>query len=74
MLKVLREDFNRGRKADYEYGNSGKGRLAVSSSHFNAGMLNFSQKYAQDSPNEEIVILPKIFEVTELYEIYKKNM
>ena len=74
MLKVVREDFNRGRKAFYEHGNSGKGRLAVSTSNFIAWMLNFSQKYAQDSPDEKLVILPKIFIVTELYEIYKAEV
>ena len=74
ILKVVREDFNRGRKAFYEHGNSGKGRLAVSTTNFIAWMLNFSQKYAQDSPDEKLVILPKIFIVNELYEIYNAEV
>ena len=33
-----------------------------------------SKNYAQDSPDEQLVILPKIFIITELYEIYKKEV
>lgn len=74
MCEGVRSDFNRGRTAPYEHGNRGKGRLTVAGSNFISWMLDFAQKYAQASPDELLVILPKIFIKTELFQIYEKEV
>ena len=74
VLLSVRDDFNNGRTALYEHGNSGKGRKTLAGSNCVAWILNFAKKYAQDSPDEKLVILPKIFIVSELYEIYKEEL
>ena len=74
ILDVVRTDFNRGRRVKYEHGNQGKGRMTVAGSNCVAFLLEFSKKYAQDSPDEKLVILPKIFIVSELFHIYRNEV
>ena len=74
VLQSVRNDFKKGRTASYEHGNRGKGRQTLAGSNFIAWMLDFSKKYAQDSPDENLVVLPKIFIVTELFQIYQEEV
>ena len=74
ILNKVRADFNSGRKEQYEHGNIGKGRMTAAGANCLAFILEFSRKYAQESPDEKLVILPKIFIVSELYYIYKSEV
>ena len=74
MLNRVREDFVRGRRVNYEHGNRGKGRMTLAGSNFVSWILDFSEKYAQASPDELLIILPKIFIVTEMYRIYEMEV
>ena len=74
ILNTVRLDFNKGRRVGYEHGNQGKGRMTVAGSNCVAFIMEFSRKYAQDSPDEKLVILPKIFTVSELFHIYHSEI
>ena len=74
LLNTVRSDFNRGRTAEYEHGNRERGRLTQAGSIFLSWMVDFSERYAQASPDEMLIILPKIFIVTELYRIYEREV
>ena len=74
VLNSVMLDFNNGRKVKYEHGNLGRGRISAAGANCVAFVLEFSRKYAQDSPDEKLVVLPKIFILSELYHIYQSEV
>ena len=59
ILSNVRADFNQGRRVKYEHGNKGGGRMTLASAGFVSWMKVFAARYGQDSPDEQLIILPR---------------
>lgn len=74
ILNIVQEDFNSGRNVEYEHGNKGSTRLSAAAVNMLAWMKAFAGMYGQESPDEQIIILSKIFIMSELFQIYLKEI
>ena len=73
LLREVHEDFNNGRKVEYEHANKKRNIMSAATEGFIAWMQVYASRFGQDAPDEVCIVLPKVLMKTELYKLYTED-